>query len=200
MRAFVLAGMSAVLLAGCGFHLKGQGGNSAALQQAANLYWQQTRLVVNLQALQTNPLKSALIKQLQLQNVNFVERDRFSNVPLQTSSTLGESYSQIQLRLAAPKIQARQTAQSALGATSAELLVWQQSYELLAGQGKSLNSGELIARRDRQINANALLASDAERQEMLQAMAQEIAVQIVQRLNRYAVRASQERILGEDGR
>lgn len=189
---FLIGSVFTTLLTGCGFHLKGQGGESAVLQTAATEYWQEMTLIADVSELGISPLKPVLLKQLQQQKVNFTWQQQPVAVNSVTidetlpTPTLSSLSNQIVLRVNSPKIISRQTAQSSLGTTSAELLIWQQSYQLVSAEGELLRSAKLSAQRDRQINSAVLLASDSERQQILQDMAAEIAVQMLQGINRYA--------------
>ena len=162
--------ISASLLTGCGFHLKGQSGASAEMQVAAKSYWQNNPLQLDDDAILGTPLRAAI-------------RDVLEDAEIGLSINGPQK-----LILDSADIVYRQTAQSSLGATTAETIRWQQAFSIQDAQGKVLSSGTIFSSRDRQVNPNALLAGSSERAEILQDMADEIARQLLERLNAFALR------------
>ncbi|WP_130538025.1 hypothetical protein [Thiomicrorhabdus indica] len=169
-------------LSGCGFHLKGQSGISQAITQQAHDYWQNHRLLIHASAAQSKQ-GQAILLQLDAFEVNYQLVDSKESA----SQKFEENHSDnVWLEVPPVNFQSRQTAQSALGSTTAEILVLKQSYQLFDHHGKVLTSGTVTTQRDRQVNPQALLASDSEKQAFLDDMSWELAEQLVQRLNAYA--------------
>ena len=173
-------------LSGCGFHLKGQSGVSQAITQQAQGYWQHHRLFIE------SSVGQALQGQRILQQLNAFG----INYQLIDANAIAEKFEQISsenlwLELPEGDFQTRQTAQSALGTTTAEILLMKQSYKLINHHGKVLTSGVVTTQRDRQVNPQALLASDSEKQVFLDDMSLELAQQLAQRLNAYAAMQTQ---------
>lgn len=166
----VVALVSAGLFSGCGFHLKGQSGASAQMQAAAQDYWQMNPLQLEDEVLIGSPLRLAV-------------RDMLESADIPQAST-----AKYRLLFDEPSILYRQTAQSAQGATTAETIRWQQEFSLQDVDGQVLSSGTLYTSRDRQVNPNALLAASSERSEILQDMADDIARQLLERLNAFVLR------------
>ena len=168
-------------LSGCGFHLKGQSGVSQAITQQAQGYWQNHRLFLH-SSVGQSVQGQRILQQLDAFGINYQQAE-VSTVSKQSEQI---NAADLWLDLPAVNFQARQTAQSALGSTTAEILVMKQSYKLFDHHGKVLTSGVVTTQRDRQVNPQALLASDSEKQAFLDDMSLELAEQLVQRLNAYA--------------
>lgn len=162
--------LSVSMLMGCGFHLKGQSGASAQMQVAAKNYWQNNPLQLDDDAILGTPLRAAI-------------RNLLNDAEISLSMNAHQ-----QLILDSADIVYRQTAQSSLGATTAETIRWQQAFTIQDSTGKVLSTGTIFSHRDRQVNPNALLAGSSERAEILQDMADEIARQLLERLNAFALR------------
>lgn len=160
------------LSSGCGFHLKGQGGVSAQQQMLATEFWQAHALILNMSS-SNQGFATELKQQLENNNIRLLDAG-----DAQLNSWV--------LNLPAAQVRTTQIAQTSLGSTTAEMLRWQQFYQILDADGKLISSGVVQTSRERQVNPNALLAGDTERNEILQSMAQELAVQMVQRLNAVA--------------
>ncbi|BBP46716.1 hypothetical protein THMIRHAS_20890 [Thiosulfatimonas sediminis] len=86
------------------------------------------------------------------------------------------------LVLEGTKKQQKRTAVSAIGETTAEFIRWVQPYQVLNIKGERLLSDEAFAYRDRQLDPQGLMAANQELYEINQLMAQDIAEQIVRRL------------------
>lgn len=173
-------------LSGCGFHLKGQSGVSQAITQQAQSYWQNHRLFMS-SSVGQSVQGQHILQQLDAFGINYQQAE-VSTVSKQSEQINADN---LWLDLPAVNFQTRQTAQSALGSTTAEILVMKQSYKLFDHHGKVLTSGVVTTQRDRQVNPQALLASDSEKQAFLDDMSLELAEQLVQRLNAYAAMQAQ---------
>lgn len=168
---------TALLLSGCGFHLKGQAGQSEQRHALSQAFWLKHPLVLQDFPVQQTAFASELRQQLDFAQIPYSRQG--------SEAKIGEN--NLVLQLSSPGIRVKQTAQSALGSTTAEFLRWQQTYQLLSSQGKLLSSGQIQSTRDRQLNPSALLAAEAERSEILRSMAEDLARQMVQRLQAYAI-------------
>ena len=175
---------SLLLLSGCGFHLKGQGGASAEIQAGSKAYWRAHPLIILDVRLGETQLAVELRKALQFEQIAFSsERSLKDDYAGQTEDRV--------LWLAKPYLRFKETAQSITGVRTAEFIRWDQAFELRSGDGKLLLNGTLQVLRDRQLDPANPLASESEKQQILQSMSKEMARQLVHRLNGYGFQQSQ---------
>lgn len=163
-RAMLLL-LSLSLLSGCGFHLKGAG-----TQTALNL----TQLSVQFAPNVLPQLRQELVEQLRQNGVSIVE-----------VSALAQEFAEPTLVIENSQMQVRRTATSYLGDTTAESMQWRQLYRMQGAQS-TLFSAEASVVRDRQLQPEAMLAAEQEREGIVQNMAVQVAQQIMRRLAIYA--------------
>lgn len=150
-----------LFITGCGFHLRGM--DSLGQLQFKTVFVQnesQARLEV----------QQALRKQLDLSGVQRVD---------------SAQQAEVVIRLQPTHYQVSRTAFSGQGDATAELLKMSQSFTAIWGlTGNILVTGAVETYRDRQIETAALLASEQEVIGMRQSMAEALARQMMDRINR----------------
>jgi LPS-assembly lipoprotein len=150
-----------VQLSGCGFHLRGYATAGEAQFKSIK--------IDGLEQVQAD-VAEALTRQLNSSQVEVVR-------------TLGQA--ELALRLSPTHSGRTRTAYTGSGDVSSVLLTIKQPFEVVevASETQLLNT-EAIAYRDQQIDTGALLASNRELRDIQQQMGEEIARQIVDRINR----------------
>ena len=148
-------------VSGCGFHLRGY--DSVGQVSFKTVFLQNE--------LQTRPeLQRAIRNQLGLSGVSIVNSESLAEVVLQLQPT---AYS------------VSRTAFSGQGDATAELLKMSQSFKAIwVLTGNELVAGTVDTYRDRQIEVGALLTSEQELEGMRQSMAEDLARQMMDRINR----------------
>lgn len=157
-------------LSGCSFQLRSAGGEFVNPQLQ----------VISLQAEPDadgaikRGIKDLLPKNIDLQTVK-------QAVPV-AQPTAEQMAQEIFLVLLSTQKQEKRTAVSIIGETTAEFIRWVQPYQVMNIKGEVLFTDEAFAYRDRQMNPQGLMAANQEVYEMRQQMADEIALQIVRRI------------------
>ena len=152
---------SVSLLSGCGFHLRGYGSSQEAQFKTIKL--------TGLDKVTPN-IQTALRDQFQARGVTIVSSLAGAELDLQLQRTYSNR---------------SKTSYTGTGDVASVLLNIKQSFVVKEIATESvLLSGEAVAYRDHQIDNAALLASNRELQEIQQQMANEIASQIVDQINR----------------
>ena len=153
--------MVSLLLNGCGFQLRGYG-------SIGEIHFK-TVLLKSSPGVRTE-VKQALRKQLELSGVSLVSSEKQAEVLIQLNPT---------------HYKVSRTAYSGQGDATAELLSMSQSFTATwVLTGNPLVSGSVETYRDRQIDTAALLASEQELVGMRENMADELARQMMDRINR----------------
>lgn len=166
----VLAILLNVQISGCSFQLRGSGSEFANTQlQVVSL-----RAEPDADSAIKTDIANLLPQTIDLQIVQQV-------VPLKNASA-EQVAQEVFLVLGSTKKQQKRTAVSVVGETTAEFIRWVQPYQVLNLRGELLFSDEAFAYRDRQMDPQGLMAANQEVYELQQQMAQEIAEQIVRRL------------------
>lgn len=157
----VLLVFGLALLQGCGFHLRGYGMQAEAQFKSVKL--------TQLSQVEGN-IQQALIRQLQSQGV--IIADSLANAELEV---VFEKTAVHQSR----------TAYTGTGDVASLLLTLKQSFRVqeVASETVLLDT-QVSAYRDHHIDNTALLASNRELEEIRQQMAQEVAMQVIERINR----------------
>jgi len=149
------------LLSGCGFQLRGY-------DTVGQVHFK-TALLQN-EAGVRSEVKLAIRKQLELSGVKIVS---------------SESEAEVLIRLRPTAYQVSRTAYSGLGDATAELLRMSQPFTAVWGlTGNVVVTGSVETYRDRQIETDALLAAEQELKDMRQSMAENLARQMMDRINR----------------
>ncbi|WP_373019510.1 LPS assembly lipoprotein LptE [Thiomicrorhabdus sp.] len=159
----------ATLLSGCGFHLRGYGTAGEAQFKSVKLS--------GLELVQ-NDVEDALKQQLKSSGV------------IISSSLVG---AELEVRLSKTYVHQSKTSYTGTGDVSSVLLTMKQAFEVeeVATEAMLLTA-EVSSYRDQQIDNNALLASSRELQDIQKQMSQEIARQIVDRINRALLMKSKQ--------
>jgi len=160
---WILGLLSAILLnlSACGFHLKGTGANAVATFKSVQL-------------LDENLVRPDVLRALKQQL-------KASNVKLVTLMADAEITIQFQIT----GYRTSRTGLSSSGDTSSELLKMSQAFEVVdVATEKALLKTSAQTFRDRQIDNSAVLASSRELRSIQQQMANDLAVQIIDRINR----------------
>lgn len=168
-HAFITLLLLAVLfLSGCGFHLRGL--DSVGQSQFTTVQLQ------NIAGVRSEVLL-AIRKQMALSGVTIVDSELKAEVIIMLNPTF---------------YQVTRTAYSGQGDTTGELLKMGQSFSAIwALSGEELAKGQLETFRDRQIEVSAMLASDQELTEIRQDMAEALARQLMDRINRAVIKQTQ---------
>ena len=166
----VLAILLSVQLSGCSFQLRGSDGEFANTQlQLISL-----RAEPDADSGIKSGIAELLPKTIDLLSVQTV-------VPL-TNASNEQMAQEVFLVLSSTQKQNKRTAISVVGETTAEFIRWVQPYQVLNLKGEVLFSDEAFAYRDRQMDPQGLMAANQELYEINQQMANEIAEQIVRRI------------------
>ncbi|MDG6774763.1 LPS assembly lipoprotein LptE [Thiomicrorhabdus sp. ZW0627] len=157
------------LLSGCGFHLRGYG-------TAGEVQFKSVKLS-GLESVQPD-VADALKQQLKSSGVTIAD------------SLAG---AELEVRLATTYSHQSRTSYTGTGDVSSLLLTLKQAFEVeeVATEVMLLNA-EVSSYRDHQIDNNALLASNRELEDIRRQMAQEVARQIVDRINRALLKRSKQ--------
>jgi len=150
-----------LFLSGCGFQLRGY-------DTVGQVHFQ-TVLLQNEAGVRPE-VKLAIRKQLELSGVQIVA---------------SESEAEVLIRLRPTGYRVSRTAYSGLGDATAELLSMSQPFTAVwVLTGNDVVSGSVETYRDRQIETDALLAAEQELIGMQQSMAENLARQMMDRINR----------------
>lgn len=164
-RVVLLLSTVLLLLSGCGFHLKGLG-------QTGEVVFKQ--LHIERFASLDRDMQNALQQQLALSGVQRVTQSGQAALTLQLSPL---------------QVSSTSTAYSSLGETTAEIVRMVQAVKVIrASDGQVLLTANVQAYRDRQVSANAVLASNQELAQIRAEMAENLARQIIERVNRIAIK------------
>jgi len=174
LRKFGLLSLIALLvsqLSACGFHLRGTG--STGVLPFASVHIQQDAGV-------NQTLSMALQRQFSQSGVTVV-----GGVDDVADKVSDKAVAQVQLQLTKTGYTASQTSASGLGDSASEVIKMSQTFKLMdMSSEKTLSSGTVTAYRDRQINNSASLASDSELRSIQKSMSQQLARQIMDRIQR----------------
>ncbi|BBN60315.1 LPS assembly lipoprotein LptE [Hydrogenovibrio marinus] len=150
-----------LLLSACGFHLKGMG-------DAATATYQSIKIVQNPGV--RSDVAQALNQQLQAMGIKVV-------------SNLADA--ELVLNLQATQMNTSITARDGKGDVSGELLKMIQPFNAqVVATEESVIQARAVAYRDRSVNAAQAQASSRELQSIQRQMASEVALQVLDRLNR----------------
>lgn len=156
-----LLAFSVLQLSACGFHLKGTGELGVTMQEVR---------------LQSNPSTHQILYQT-------VQRT-FQRAGMQQDNTQAAYV----VSLGATQYKASRTSTSSIGEVTSQLLKMSQRFEVTDNAtGKSLMIDTLTVLRDRQINTADILASENELRDIQQSMREDLAVQIMQRVERLLI-------------
>ncbi len=159
--SLLVAGVLLSSVSGCGFHLRGMG-SLGPLQFKTVLIENESQARIEIQ--------QALRRQLALSGVQRVD---------------SAQQAEVIIRLQPTHYHVSRTAYSGQGDATAELLKMSQSFTAVWGlTGNDLVTGTVETYRDRQIETAALLASEQEVIDMRQSMAEALARQMMDRINR----------------
>lgn len=155
--------MASLLLSGCGFKLRGY-------DSVGQLHFK-TVLLQNEQSVRSE-VKLAIRKQLALSGAEQVASEKQAEVLIRFEPTF---------------YKVSRTAYSGEGDATAELLKMAQSFTAVWSlTGNILVTGRVETYRDRQIDTGALLAAEQELMGMHESMAEDLARQVMDRINRAA--------------
>jgi len=159
--SLLIATLLISLLSGCGFHLRGL--NSVGESQF------KTVQLNNLMAA-SSEIQKALRSQLKSSGIVLVD---------------SISEAEVQITLQATLFKASRTAYSGQGDATAEMLKMTQSFSAISVSSEQpITAGSVETYRDRQIETNAMLAADNELNSIKQEMAELLARQLMDRINR----------------
>jgi LPS-assembly lipoprotein len=147
-------------LAGCGFHLRGLDSTGALTFKSAQL-----EMGSGVKA----EFEKALVRQLSSSGVTLLQ----------------DQSAEVQIQLPATQYESTRTSSSGLGDATSELLKMTQPFtavDLLSG--KTIASDSSSVYRDRQINTASVLSSDSELRSIQQAMSEELARKVIDRIRR----------------
>lgn len=167
----LLFGVLSVLFLGisaCGFHLKGTANGGA-----------QAVAFDSIRILESNGVRSDFMQ---------VFRQALKSSGVKQADSLADA--QVSISFSPTAYQTTRTGISGDGDTSSELVKMSQSFssEIVATEAPLLTT-TLVTLRDRQVDASAALASNRELQQIQRQMASELALQVIDRLNRAWVKA-----------
>lgn len=153
--------MTIFMLSACGFHLKGMGSGAAATYHS---------IKVEQQPGVRTDVAQAVIQQLQSMGVKVVPN-------------LADA--ELVLKLGGTQLNSSVTARDAQGDVSGELLKMVQPFSAqVVATEKQVIDAKATAFRDRSVNAAQAQASNRELQSIQSQMANEVALQVIDRLNR----------------
>lgn len=162
-RRAMLAGLvtTTALVSGCGFRLRGTGALAGARYSS-----------VVLQGLERIPMELAAAIRQQLQGLGVVITDSLSEA-------------EVLIELGSYQRQVSRTAFSTTGETTAELIKLTQSFKAqrIVDEVEIVNT-QVTTLRDRQIDPNQLLAAARELEDIERQMQQDLARQLIDRINR----------------
>lgn len=154
-----------VQLSGCGFHLRGTGEVGAI------------------------PFSS-----VQLKLEPGINQDFYRSFKRQLAASgiqIIDSGAELQISLGKTEYKTSTTSRSGLGDVSSQLIKMSQKFSVKnIKSDQPLTSGVATAMRDRQVNTSAMTASDTELRTIKKMMTEELARQVIQRITRASVRAS----------